>query len=64
VNLHHPVSDARSVLAETGLVGNDPTYDSMRSISSFKFDSSYVLNTTMMGEKISYPVGDPNGAGI
>jgi hypothetical protein len=49
---------------ETTVVPADPSYHKMRAYSSFKFDANYHLNITMMGEKISYPVGDPNGAGV
>lgn len=38
--------------------------ESVQSYSNFKFDSAFVVNVTMMGEKISIPVGDPNGSGV
>jgi hypothetical protein len=50
--------------SETLNVGDAASYDAVKSYSSFKFNSQYHLNLTMLGEKISYPVGDPNGAGV
>lgn len=45
-------------------MGPNPTYDVAYPYSSFKFDRSFYVNTTMMGEDVSYPVGDPNGSGL
>lgn len=45
-------------------MGLQPSYQKMSEYSSFSFTETYLVNVTMMGEKISYPIGDPNGAGV
>ena len=57
-------SDHAFYATETSVVNRNVTFNEVGQYSSFKFSKQFNVNLTMMGERVSYPFGDPNAPGV